>query len=175
MPTTTFTSRAKKLDPLLTAARILLWVLLAGVALSFAATALALVLELVRTGAALPFTAAWDDWAPTIGLALALLALLIIAKAAWRLLQMVETVPAGEAFSLPNVRRLEEIAGLILGLQLIGLTARMLRVPFGGDVNGFDISVSLSPGGVAVVLLLFILARIFRQGLAMRADLEGTV
>lgn len=164
-----------KADPLLVAIHLLLWVLLAGVALSFAVTTLALVLELFRTGAALPFTAAWDDWAPTIGLAFALAALLIIAKAAWRLLQMVETVPAGDAFSLRNVRRLEEIAGLILGLQIIGLAARVLRVPFGGDINGFDISVSLSPGGVAVVLLLFILARIFRQGLAMRADLEVTV
>jgi hypothetical protein len=51
----------------------------------------------------------------------------------------------------------------------------MIEVPVGGDINGFDIGFGLSPAGVAFVLLLFILARVFRQGAAMRDDLEGTV
>ena len=33
----------------------------------------------------------------------------------------------------------------------------------------------MSLTGLAVGLVLFILARVFRQGAAMRADLEGTV
>jgi hypothetical protein len=37
----------------------------------------------------------------------------------------------------------------------------------------FDFGVSL--GGLLLALTLFILARVFRQGAAMREDLEGTV
>ncbi len=73
------------------------------------------------------------------------------------------------------MHRLERIAGNILGLQLIGSLAALSGLQIGGDINGFDIGLKLSPGGIAVVLMLFILARVFRQGGAMRDDLQGTV
>jgi hypothetical protein len=42
----------------------------------------------------------------------------------------------------------------------------------GKDIN---VDVGLDGGGVLLILVLFILARVFRQGAAMREDLEGTV
>jgi len=38
-----------------------------------------------------------------------------------------------------------------------------------------DLEFDLDMTGVLLVLILFILARVFRHGAAMRADLEGTV
>ena len=48
----------------------------------------------------------------------------------------------------------------------------------GGDHLGSLLSglfTLLSPGGLFAVLMIFVLARIFRHGSEMRADLEGTV
>jgi hypothetical protein len=43
-----------------------------------------------------------------------------------------------------------------------------------GD-RGNDVDFGLSFGGVLLALVLFILARVFRKGAEMRAELEGTV
>ena len=82
---------------------------------------------------------------------------------------------ARDIFARANAGRLEYLAGGLLGLQAIGLLAAVMRWPLGGDINGFDITVRPSLGGIAMVLLLFILARVFRRGAIMRDDLEGTI
>ena len=71
--------------------------------------------------------------------------------------------------------RVAAIAGHLLAMQFVGFLGKLLGVPIGGDINGFEIGFTLSSGGVAVVLLLFILARVFRIGAEMRDELEGTV
>ena len=175
MHTDTISADRNRPDLLLLAARILIWVLLAGIVLTIVMTAVALGIELISNGGALIWTSDIAAWRPVLGLVLALAALSLIARAAMLVLQLIDTVPAGEAFCLANIRRLEAIAGLILVLQCLGEVGWRPRIPFGGDINGFDISVALSPGGVALVLLLFILARVFRHGAVMREDLKGTV
>ena len=43
------------------------------------------------------------------------------------------------------------------------------------DHDGVTIDAGLDLSGIVLVVVLFILARVFRHGAAMRADLEGTV
>lgn len=162
-------------DPLLTAAQVLLYVLLAGVILATFFSIFGLV---VYVATQLPklfliFDAA--VWQPVAAHLLGLAALGLIFSSVQSLLGMIGTVERGDTFDGANVHRLERIAGNILGLQLIGSLAALSGLQIGGDINGFDIGLKLSPGGIAVVLMLFILARVFRQGGAMRDDLQGTV
>ena len=92
-----------------------------------------------------------------------------------RLLAIVETVRAGDPFITDNARRLQTIAGTLLGVQLLHLMVGVLaaRLESGVQQLDFDWSFSITPW--IAVLLLFVLARVFEHGARMRADLEGTV
>jgi hypothetical protein len=98
-----------------------------------------------------------------------------------RLRQIINTVGEGDPFQPENADRLGQMAWLILGVQMLTLLATPLAVQLvemaddigeGTDVTldgGFDLS------AILMAITLFILARVFRRGAAMRADLEGTV
>jgi hypothetical protein len=92
-----------------------------------------------------------------------------------RLLAIVETVRAGDAFVAANASRLQAIAWVLLTLQLlslvIGAIARAVSLPG----QPLDIDAGFSINGWLAVLLTFLLARVFAQGTRMREDLEGTV
>lgn len=92
-----------------------------------------------------------------------------------RLLEIVATVKVGDPFVIKNADRLQTIAWSVLGLQLmhlvVGAVARI--VESGG--HPFDIGWEFSITPWLVVLLCFVLARVFEQGARMREDLEGTV
>jgi len=92
-----------------------------------------------------------------------------------RLLEIVASVRAGAPFSVENAIRLRTIAWAQLGLELlhfgvvaIARTVSTREVPLRA---GGQISVT----GLLAVLLLFVLAEVFREGTQMREDLEGTV
>ena len=81
--------------------------------------------------------------------------------------QIVGTVAAGDAFSGSNADRLTRMGWVTL--LLIGVSlARNLAL--GTSRPLFELS-----GSLLLTLTLFILARVVRQGAAMREDLEGTV
>ncbi|MBS0477514.1 MAG: DUF2975 domain-containing protein, partial [Proteobacteria bacterium] len=132
------------------------------------ASAALLNVELLRT----PLDPAWRP----VGRALiALAALDTVIGIVLRLMALIDTVETGEAFSPANAARLEWIGGGVIGLMALGFLARMIGVEVLGDVNGLPLDIDPAPGGVAIVLLLFILARVFRKGAEMQGDLEGTV
>lgn len=162
-------------DPLLIAARVLLYIFLAGVILAMVLSVIGLVVYVGSRLSELFLLANWAIWRPVAAHLLGLVALGLISSSIQSLLAMMGAVERRDPFNAGNGKGLERIAGSVLGLQLIGLFAALIGLPIGGDINGFDIHLKLSPGGVAVVLLLFILARVFRQGAAMRDDLDGTV
>ncbi|GGO92692.1 DUF2975 domain-containing protein [Stakelama pacifica] len=88
--------------------------------------------------------------------------------------RMIDTVGQGTPFITANAVRLRKMAWLILGFQLLDLLGGLLS--FYAQKNDIDwIGWSPSLLGWLLVLLLFILAGIFEQGVAMRDDLEGTV
>lgn len=162
-------------DPLLVTCAIVLLVALAGIALTMAAAVLALVTLLATAApAGHPFTdPAWD---PVGSIILALVALSIIAGGIGNILAIMGTVADRNAFEPANAGRIERLGWRVVELFAVGWIARWLHIPVGGTINGFDISVDLGGGNaLAFALILFVLARVFRQGNRMREDLEGTV
>lgn len=98
-----------------------------------------------------------------------------------KLRSIIATVGQGDPFIPANAERLNLMAWLLLGVQLLTLPLAALLIPlaeWAGEIDGVGIKgdfEGLDLTGMLMVLVLFILARVFRLGAAMRADLEGTV
>ncbi|MEM9312102.1 MAG: DUF2975 domain-containing protein [Pseudomonadota bacterium] len=119
--------------------------------------------------------------APVLGLcALALAVVGLVFLFFGRLRAIIATVGEGDPFAPQNADRLNWMAWSLLAVQLawlplagLGLWLAKWAEPMEhGNVTvdaGFDLS------GIIMVVVLFILARVFRRGAAMREDLEGTV
>ncbi|MGB3165157.1 MAG: DUF2975 domain-containing protein [Alteraurantiacibacter sp.] len=97
-----------------------------------------------------------------------------------KLRRIIVTVEQGDPFVPVNATRLSHMAWLLLGTQVLMIPAAGLGLTlakWADEVEnanmtvdaGFDLS------GVLMVIVLFILARVFKHGAAMREDLEGTV
>jgi len=114
-----------------------------------------------------------------VGVRWALLLVVPVAVAAHvvftRLLAILRTVEAGDPFLSENGGRLRAIAWALLAIQLCDLAygAVALRVDtaLGERFSGWTPGIT----GWLAVLLTFVLARVFREGAAMRDDLALTV
>lgn len=91
-----------------------------------------------------------------------------------RLVAMIDSVDRAEVFTLVNARRLRVIGWCVLAMQVIdacyGWISYQLVVA-SGEHFGWQPSLT----AWLAVLMLFILARIFEQGAAMREELEQTI
>ena len=90
-----------------------------------------------------------------------------------RLLAIVETVRDGDPFLPANADRLKTIAWALLGTQV-------LHLGFGGMASALSrenatIDWTFSFTGWLAVLLMFVLARVFAHGAAMRDELRAVV
>lgn len=181
---------AKTRDPLLAAARLLLMVFIA--VLSFAAAVVAI---------ALPFLVIFQDRVITriaeegvtigpemIG-AIALVMIGVVGLLALGiyflvlLRRIVLSVGIGDPFVPDNADRLSRMGWVTLIGQIASLLVGLLVVWIGETIGeqaenmhlvtaeNFDIDLS----GLLLMLVLFILARVFRRGAEMREELEGTV
>lgn len=162
-------------DGLLIAAKVLLYVLLVGLLLAFVMSIGGLVTHVASKGFEVLRPPVFGVASPILQAVLTLGALDLLIGAVLRLMALIDTVEAGNAFSLENAERLESIGGAVIGLMALGFTATLLGAAIQGNINGFPLVIDPSPGGVVVAMLLFILARAFRKGAEMRDDLEGTV
>ena len=166
---------AKPHDALLIAAQVLLYTALVAAIVTMVMTVGSLIEYGIAHAAQFTDYPIRSTWRPIAQMLLGLGALSLLLDIFVHLLRMIRTVSRGEALAEDNAGRLESIAMRMLGLQIVGFIGWALDAPVRGDVNGFGLALDLSPGGIAIVLLLFILARVFRQGASMRHDLEGTV
>ena len=91
------------------------------------------------------------------------------------LLQIVESVRAGDPFVLDNATHLTEIAWWVLAAELLHLVVGVLTAVASTPAEPVDIDWAFSFTPWIAVLLLFVLARVFAHGARMREDLEGTV
>jgi hypothetical protein len=89
--------------------------------------------------------------------------------------EIVETVGAGDPFVSLNAVRLQRIAWLVLGLEMLHLAVGATAAIASSARQSLDLDWSLSPTRWVAVLMLFVLARVFEQGSRMREELEGTV
>ena len=92
-----------------------------------------------------------------------------------RLLDIVESVRAGEPFSVDNAGRLRTIAWSLLVLQLLHVCVVAIASALSTKDVPLRISGNFNLAGWLSILLLFVLAGVFLEGARMREDLEGTV
>ena len=104
----------------------------------------------------------------------------LLALAFWfvhMLGRIVDTVGDGDPFIPANADRLRTMAWVALTIQLatlpIGATALWVTRQVKDNPSNLDFDLSFT--GLVLVLILFILARVFRRGAEMREELEGTV
>lgn len=112
----------------------------------------------------------WLRWVSVIILPIIPLAHIILV----RLIAMIDSVPTGMSLSMLNAERLRQIAWALIGINILDLA-------FGAVTTWAEANMGEPPGwtlaltGWLAALMLFILARVFREGAAMREELDGTV
>jgi hypothetical protein len=173
-------------DPLLTAAR--LGTILAQIFLIIGQVALGIAVAATIAGALgyVPDSVAVSGindlgapilWAAAVAMALILAAMGLATQFVVRLRQIIDTVGQGDPFVADNAWRLTRMAWLALIGQLLAIAAGLIGgwIQAHGGEGKFDLEFNVSLAGVFLALVLFILARVFRKGAEMRAELEGTV
>lgn len=94
-----------------------------------------------------------------------------------QLARIIDTVAEGDPFTLENSRRLRRMGWLTVAVVLISLPSRAvsnwMEPQLAENQLSFDSDGSLT--AIALAIVLFILARVFRKGTEMREELEGTV
>lgn len=90
--------------------------------------------------------------------------------------RIVESAISGNPFVAENAQRLELIGALLLTIQGIGFIVNAIMNSLPKELEGhLGLDLGPSPIGMLSVLLIFVLAQIFRHGSEMREELEGTV
>ena len=91
------------------------------------------------------------------------------------LLKIVESVRAGEPFTMDNAGRLRTIAWALLGLELLHIC--VVAIASAVSTTGVPLRIhgNFDLTGWLAILLLFVLAQVFLEGTRMREDLEGTI
>jgi len=172
-------------DPLLALGRGVIWVLLfvAGLAAALFAICLPLTIVMPET----VFSALLEPEVTTLParavgmlagiLALGLATLLAAVYFLKQLLDIVGSVAAGDPFVPANADRLTRMAWTVLGIQLLAVPLGLLEYRLQGvlALEEAIYTISFADNGLVLALVLFILARVFRHGTALRDDLEGTV
>jgi hypothetical protein len=114
-----------------------------------------------------------DTKTPAV-VAAALAVMLIVLGLAWAallpLIQMLHSTAAGAPFTLANVKRLNWIAGTIAVAYLLQIILPPI-LPF--ESQGMVKPMGVD--GVFAILLTLVLAQVFREGVRLREDAEGTI
>jgi hypothetical protein len=120
--------------------------------------------------------AAGNDLTPAfvalIGTGVALVAL------AWRFLLLLRRIVdsvASDPFIPKNAERLRQMGWLTLAAQAVTIPAIFISAWMSALLDDVDFKFHFSLGALLLALVLFVLARVFKRGAEMRADLEGTV
>lgn len=172
-------------DPLLTAARVVTIIARIGLVIGMIGLGVAAAVTLIgSSGLSDQITIAIEQGGlseitggAVIVILLTLLSLGLMYDFTERLAQIIDTVGQGDPFTAANAARLTRMGWLAVGVQLLALPSALLStwLETRVDEGVFHLDSDLSLTGIALALVLFILARVFRTGAAMRDDLEGTI
>jgi hypothetical protein len=92
---------------------------------------------------------------------------------------IIRSVGEGDPFIPENAQRLNAMAWLLLVHEVVAVLVGVVRINLANRVDeagGHKLDINLYDlDGILMVIVLLILARVFRHGAAMRAELEGTV
>ena len=92
-----------------------------------------------------------------------------------RLLAIVETVRAGDPFVAANAHRLQANAWVLLTLNLLSIVIGAIAEAVSTPAHPLNLDAGFSINGWLLVLLTFVLARVFAEGALMREGVERTV
>lgn len=174
---------ANQKDSLLTAARIVT-ILLTALALIIAVTGLFAMFAIPFNREAVLAELALKDNSAAYGqilMALEIILGLVVAMAAcalnWldALRKIIASVSLGDPFAPANADRLQRMGWLTVAVELLAIPVGGIGSWLASVVKDATAEFGLSLGGILLALVLFILARVFRNGAEMRAELEGTV
>ena len=179
----------RKIDPLLAIAKTLLGLLIAAFAIAAVALLLGAIAApffegqiIVQLGEAGKGEMA-GKFTPLLSLLLVMVAVLVALMGYFMLLlwRIIDTVGHGDPFVPENARRLNLMGWISLATYAggigLGIVSDWIEGFAGnsGDSLKFTAEIDISGSGLVLSLVLFILARVFRHGAAMREELEGTV
>ncbi|MGB7654624.1 MAG: DUF2975 domain-containing protein [Novosphingobium sp.] len=172
-------------DPLLSAAKVL--IVLIQIVVVFAMVMIGIgigallsvghariVAEIAAAGAP-----AFAYWLLIAGMAVIFGLLALAYRFFKELTGITNSVGAGDPFQIENADRLTRMGWISVAVHGVTLLIMALAGWFAPYLEkaghhadfGFDLDIE----GILLTLILFILARVFRQGAMMRAELEGTV
>ena len=89
--------------------------------------------------------------------------------------RIVESAMQGNPFVPENADRLYKVGWLLLGIEVAGWFIEPMLEFMVPEKLAAGLGFGMSPVGVLGILLIFVLAQIFRHGTTLRANLEGTV
>ena len=92
-----------------------------------------------------------------------------------QLRRIIDSVALGDPFVPENAERLQAMGWLTVGIELTAIPVGGIGTWITSVVDDATSDFTISPGGVLLAIVLFILARVFREGTRMRGELEGTV
>lgn len=170
-------------DPLLTAARILIGI---AMGLAILITVLMLVLLpaiMVGQDEILKHLSAEAghtlDWQAIVAMQLIFVLIAAMAGMAYHWLRelrrVVDSVGLGDPFIPENADRLARMGWLTVAIEAVSIPVGGIGQWLAATIKDATSDFGLSIGGILLALVLFILARVFREGARMRSDLEGTV
>ena len=180
-------------DALLTTARSLIIIMKVVLILAYSGLCVGVVVSIVFHGIVMaklgaPGAPPVGAWAITALLALMAAILIMAERFLRRLAEIVDSVGEGDPFAPANAPRLEQMGYLALAMNFATIPLGMLAgwlanfnsaiKPDAAMFDGLLLAeggLGFSIGGLILTLVLFILARVFRHGTAMREELEGTV
>ena len=178
----------RKLDPLLATAKVIVW-FFTGV-FAFAGTVVALAAPVVLVMQDRVLAEMRGEGLTVDGGTIGAILIVLVGVAAllglmvWFLVilrRIIDSVRDRDPFAPINADRLARMGWIALGGQLaaipVGAMVMYLDSTIGDahDKLKIDTDFGFDGGGILLILILFILARVFRHGAAMREDLEGTV
>lgn len=169
-----------KRDPLLAAARLALVVAMGTTAFLTAAFVIATPAVLIMNESVMDMLARNGGPPETIWAVISVIALSgIVAGLGFfffrDLYRIVASVEGGDPFVPINARRLQAMGWISVAVHVLGIplamTSRWLDQIFHRPHGGFEFSYY----GLLLALVLFVIARVFREGTRLRDELDGTV
>lgn len=167
-------------DPLLAAARLALVGAMGVTAFLTVASALAMPAVLIMNERVMDLLARYGAPPGTIWAVISVVALSGIITALGffffrELYRIVASVEGGDPFVPINARRLQAMGWISVVVHVLGIplamTSHWLEQIFNRPRNGFEFSYF----GILLALVLFVIARVFREGTRLRDELDGTV
>lgn len=89
--------------------------------------------------------------------------------------RIIGTVGEGDPFVPINAERLRAMGWITVAVHILGIPMAALSGWIESVTDNYRAAVEVPFSGLLLAVVLFVLARVFRQGTRMRDELEGTV